>query len=912
MRTRLVLLVCLLAALPAFGLEPYVVKDINPVPEPADSMPDDFVNLGLVALFGADDGVTGRELWRSDGTAAGTWQVADVCQPSCSGNPRGFAVVGRLYFFLAGDVDSYHSLFVTNGTPAGTFGLTDVGVRTEIPPTRIGNVLYFVAFESESGEELWRSDGTAAGTYRVADLRPGPDGSKPRFLTAFKGSVYFAADDGRVGGALWKTDGTAAGTVMVRDPVPALPTNAAPAGLWVVGGRLLFVAPTRKLPQELWASDGTRQGTQVLGGVFPEETTTFLDFSVQGGRLYYVAQGSRKGQELWVSDGTANGTRVLTNLPRLESFFGSEYNLRLPRAGLGNRFVFGTVDGPRGAEPWITDGTVKGTHLLRDLCPGSCDGLRSIWEPGQPGRLYLTGTDGAHGVELWTTDGTKAGTRLVRDLCPGNCSSNPFGPNLLGSRLLFGADDGSGAEIWKTDGTAAGTARISNFAPGEVLDSLAGAVVGSRFVFRIPGPEGRELGSTNGTAAGTRLVRDINQNDLGGSNPSGLMPLGDEVFFFARDGSGSPGLWKSNGTEAGTLRVAPFEPVEPDQVRSAAAGGLLFFRGRNNQLWRTDGTEAGTFQLGVQLCCNSPEIVGVGGTAFFVVLENEGLGPAGLWASDGTVAGTRRILHDRFGPFYPFELAAFQGKLYFAASDPLHGPERELWVSDGTDAGTVLVKDIHPSGGSNPWLLTVHAGRLWFFANDGEHGVELWSSDGTAAGTALAIDLAPGPDSFNPHLLVSLGDRLLILEAKGFYSGIWVSDGTAAGTRLVGTRNVSAHAVFKGRFYFGSSEEDFRQFLWIADGTGVMPAYDQGLQPIPYPRRFAALDNHLVFNTAEEDVPLRVTDGTQDGTYQLLPETFPDSNGAAGELVRAGSRVFFPAYSREVGVELWAVGEDTP
>ena len=79
-------LLALLAA-PSLALEPYLVKDINPVPDPAYSEPAGFVTLGGAALFVADDGVSGRELWRSDGTAAGTWQVADLCKPDCSGNP---------------------------------------------------------------------------------------------------------------------------------------------------------------------------------------------------------------------------------------------------------------------------------------------------------------------------------------------------------------------------------------------------------------------------------------------------------------------------------------------------------------------------------------------------------------------------------------------------------------------------------------------------------------------------------------------------------------------------------------------------------------------------------------------------------------------------------------------------------
>lgn len=71
MRTALVSAVFLLSTLPVLALEPYLVKDINQVAEPGDSAPEDFVSLGSVALFGADDGPSGDQLWRSDGREAG-------------------------------------------------------------------------------------------------------------------------------------------------------------------------------------------------------------------------------------------------------------------------------------------------------------------------------------------------------------------------------------------------------------------------------------------------------------------------------------------------------------------------------------------------------------------------------------------------------------------------------------------------------------------------------------------------------------------------------------------------------------------------------------------------------------------------------------------------------------------------
>src|SRR5204863_9204611 len=113
--------------------------------------------------------------------------------------------------------------------------------------------------------------------------------------------------------------------------------------------------------------------------------------------------------------------------------------------------------------------------------------------------------------------------------------------------------------------------------------------------------------------------------------------------------------------------------------------------------------------------------------------------------TDGRTEGrvpVRTVLVPDTAPFRPYGLTDVNGTLFFAGFDPANGTE--LWKSDGTAAGTVLVKDINPgSGGSGPDGLTNVNGTLFFRAFR-TNGPELWKSDGTAAGTALVRDINRG------------------------------------------------------------------------------------------------------------------------------------------------------------------------
>ncbi|HEX3525532.1 MAG TPA: ELWxxDGT repeat protein [Thermoanaerobaculia bacterium] len=254
-RAAAFLLLVLLCAVPGAGISPYRVADINPVASPASSSPSDFVPFRGISFFSADDGVSGRGPWRSDGTAAGTYQLQDV------GSFRVMAKTDGGIFFFAGEITD-SALWVTDGTRSGTFRLAGgLDFRSSwwawVPEKHL---FFFSADDGLHGVEVWRTDGTAAGTYLVKDIHPGSASSEPRDLTSFQGKLYFFADDGVQGHALWASDGTPQGTRLVKDTWPGSEPLIGPFDLAAIGNRLLFFAPSPSHGIELWRSDGTPGG----------------------------------------------------------------------------------------------------------------------------------------------------------------------------------------------------------------------------------------------------------------------------------------------------------------------------------------------------------------------------------------------------------------------------------------------------------------------------------------------------------------------------------------------------------------------------------------------------------------------------------------------------------------------------
>jgi len=280
-------------------------------------------------------------------------------------------------------------------------------------------------------------------------------------------------------------------------------------------------------------------------------------------------------------------------------------------------------------------------------------------------------------------------------------------------------------------------------------------------------------------------------------------------------------------------------------------------------------------------------LVNVGGTVFFstdiydFATDTEF---QDLWKSDGTSAGTTMVKAD-IG--YMGQAVNVNGTLFFGSN--------QLWKSDGTDAGTVLLSSNSPS-----FLANVN-GTLFFQANDGTHGAELWRSDGTAAGTVMVKDIWPGGLGSDSCRLTNVNGTSFF-EADDGTNGyeLWKSDGTAAGTVMVKDIYPGGNSSYpenftnlNGTLFFKANDGTNGYRLWTSDGTSGGTVMVGGSPPNP--SYLMPAGGTLFFTTGDGNSGMNLWAG--DGTsFTMLQDIYNGANPDWGTDVSAwssiGSRLF--------------------
>jgi ELWxxDGT repeat protein len=421
--------------------------------------------------------------------------------------------------------------------------------------------------------------------------------------------------------------------------------------------------------------------------------------------------------------------------------------------------------------------------------------------------------------------------------------------------------------------------------------------------------------------------------------PESLVEFQGQLFFAVNFEDGRRALWKSDGTEAGTVEVQAFAPLPSfnfDRLHSlASAGDKLFFMASEpatgNELWVTDGTPGGAQRVadltpGAEGSFLS-HLMGMGSSlVFFREIPGEPFGYE-LWRSDGTAAGTERLLALPGGSSVSWQDLRLGNTLLFFVSDATRG--FELWKTDGTAAGTGRIRRLD-AGEAFVFDVRTSGGTGFFTLLDEVNLTEVWTTDGTPGGTRRLRTFGPGAV---PRLLNAMGSNLYLtltdVVTQRMHLYRMPVNGHGRREYVVSLPNPYADqpdafpalndvSAADGRIFFsisigspGPAPRDTQ--LWVTDGTR------QGTRLLRRPLSLSdeygspvyAVSNHLAFFSAFEQetagIEPWVTDGTVAGTRRLR-DVAPGGEGSyPGAFLRVGSRVFFNAYDETLAGQLWSV-----
>lgn len=651
--------------------------------------PDNLVNVNGRLFFVASDDSHGRELWTTDGTLAGTVLVKDIQSGSASGavsGSRTAVAIGSTLFFVANDGVNGAELWKSDGTAAGTVLVADVnaGASSSSPQqlTNVDGTLFFTADNGINGRELWKSDGTAAGTVLVKDISiASAASSDPTELVNVAGVLFFTATDGTQGRELWKSDGTASGTVLVKD-IRSGSLDSAPQFLTNVNGRLFFSATDGAVGRELWKSDGTDAGTVLIKDIRSGSSDSApQQLANADGVLYFSATDGTNGRELWKSDGTSSGTVLVKNLNS-----GSANSNPADMTLVGSTILFSANDGVNGRELWKTDGTDAGTSLVKDIFAGA-DHANPQSLLNINGRLWFTVVDGTHGRELWTSDGTAANTRLIQDLSPGIGNSDPSELTVTDANgmLFFSADDGVlGRQLWNLDSSHVVVEIPTLSLTTANTSSLEGNSGNTAFTFTVTrtGDTSR-VSSANFAVTGSG-ANAANASDFGGTLPSGTISFAagetsktltinvsgdtaiepDEGFTVTLSNAAGANLETSSATGTILNDDVSLSIAATDASKSEGNSGNTAFTFTVTRTGNTSGSASANFSVtgsganaanaadfGVgsnsNLVLNGDFEAGNSGFSTAYTLRTSDVGPAGTYA----ITSDPRLVHDQFGSY---------------------------------------------------------------------------------------------------------------------------------------------------------------------------------------------------------------------------------------------------------------------
>lgn len=795
---------------PATPQSPVLVGDFSP------GTGTDFIDPGPIAeidgrlYFCARDRDSGEEPWISDGTAAGTRQLVDLCPGSCSSSPASFTRLGNRILFSA---YATRSLYALEGDELEAIGEDLISIG---PLFRLGDTIYFSAGYPSV---MYRTDGTREGTGITRDFCVDPSCLVPNQLHLANDAIYFEQGDriyrlkaggqreelAPIGGfaftplnerlvifsgcadgscTAWVTDGSVVGTHSL-EPHPEIGLAVNPSRFVIWRGRAYFGNGRGQMV----STDGTVGGTLYepsFAGIAP------TPLAATPGKLFYRAAETSGGPKKLRARG-ASGSDVLLRESlgefRLHSVFGpriafqystdttsplaisdgtsagtfdiADSYLERPGAMLNGIYYFAFDPGGSlfGSTLWRTNGTPAGTYPL------------GVDKEAPHGSYIQTGRVGTLPLAQIITSGGEA--RNLHRIDPETFTASPLSD--LALRLRHASRSTAYATVASQDGLYALTEdRVTRLSSDPVGTSVLAADGRLYFSTRIPG---QKLWESDGTVPGTRELFDLlpgyvprcEGHHCEPDYPRGITPSGSRIYFIAPgEEPSTEALWVLERGENLPRRVRPWRGYG---LFSLGDGRVMYEAPTSPEpfhvsYWVDDGTPEGASIFFSEPTGYSLFPKAVAGHRLFFGLSHPTLGTTTLWVSDLTPAGTRQLNPTPF--VYIDELVAADDKVFFTGKSTA-GAGHEFGVSDGTPAGTRFIDLSQRAEGSRATQLSaLDDGRVVFgAAGDDGAGFEPWISDGTAAGTQRLADLAPGEKPSNPHQFVQAGSTLLFVATDG-------------------------------------------------------------------------------------------------------------------------------------------------
>lgn len=453
----LVLYFCFQLSIITGAQVPELVQDIytGPFDQPFNAQSIAEFKGDLLLL--ANDGVTGRELWKYDGDTATL--VQDIRTGFEGANPEFFTVLGDQMVFRAFDDVHGSELWTFDGTTARIIQDLNPGIAGSIPLELFlyNDEILFCANDGITGNELWKYDGTSISL--VENIRENDQNSDPSNFIYFQDKVYFQATDGIGGFELWQYDGN---DVTLAQEINRGQSSSFPEQFTVAGDYLYFTANDGVHGKELWKFDGN---TAVLahdinpsGGSFPNHLIAL------GNEIIFVADDGTHGSELWKYDGnTASLVKDINIGPA-----GASLDTLVK---LSSAVYFGAEDSNIGNELWRYDGTRL--DLVSDINGGPGDSSPADFVAFGT-NLYFSAFKNNIGRELFKFDG-----RVTRsfNINPDSSSGPAYG-HVVGCDLFFGAIGSAelGIELWRLPDAGNSTAMINETSCEETYTSPDGQV----------------------------------------------------------------------------------------------------------------------------------------------------------------------------------------------------------------------------------------------------------------------------------------------------------------------------------------------------------------------------------------------------------------------------------------------------